>query len=37
MANLFNCWRSHPWHGIDVGKNPSLQLNAYTETTPKNF
>ncbi|MCB0730435.1 MAG: inorganic pyrophosphatase [Ignavibacteriae bacterium] len=30
-------WRPHPWHGLDVGKNPPHIVNAYIEITPFDF
>lgn len=30
----FNRWRPHPWHGLEVGRDPPLHLNAYIEMTP---
>lgn len=30
----FYRWRPHPWHGLDVGPNPPVMLNAYIELTP---
>jgi inorganic pyrophosphatase len=30
----FSQWRPHPWHGLPVGKNPPLDVNAYIEITP---
>lgn len=27
-------FRPHPWHGIPVGKNPPVLVNAYIEITP---
>jgi len=33
MSYSFNRWRPHPWHGIDVGVNPPLQLNACIKIT----
>lgn len=26
--------RAHPWHGLEVGKNPPRQVNAFIEITP---
>lgn len=34
MTDSFNRWRSHPWHGVEVGLKPPLRLNAYIEITP---
>ena len=30
----FYRWRPHPWHGLEPGKNPPLELQAYIEITP---
>jgi inorganic pyrophosphatase len=30
----FSQWRPHPWHGLPVGKNPPVDVNAYIEITP---
>lgn len=30
----FKRWRPHPWHGVEVGKNPPSIVNAYIEITP---
>ncbi len=30
----FSEWRPHPWHGLDVGREPPLHVNAYIEITP---
>lgn len=30
----FKRWRPHPWHGVEVGKNPPHIVNAYIEITP---
>ncbi len=30
----FYKWRPHPWHGLEVGKNPPIFVNAYIEITP---
>ena len=27
-------WRPHPWHGLEVGKNPPGLVSAYIEITP---
>ncbi|HEY3427127.1 MAG TPA: inorganic pyrophosphatase [Acidimicrobiia bacterium] len=27
-------WRPHPWHGLPVGPQPPLVVNAYIEITP---
>ncbi|MBK7106769.1 MAG: inorganic pyrophosphatase [Ignavibacteriae bacterium] len=30
-------WRPHPWHGLELGKNPPFVVNAYIEITPFDF
>lgn len=30
----FYRWRPHPWHGLEVGKNPPQIVHAYIEITP---
>lgn len=30
-------WRPHPWHGVELGKNPPYVINAYIEITPFDF
>lgn len=30
----FYKWRPHPWHGLNVGKNPPEHVQAYIEITP---
>ncbi len=30
----FYRWRPHPWHGLDVGKQPPSLVHAYIEITP---
>jgi inorganic pyrophosphatase len=30
----FSQWRPHPWHGLDVGREPPIHVNAYIEITP---
>jgi inorganic pyrophosphatase len=30
----FSPWRPHPWHGLSVGSEPPLRLNAFIELTP---
>jgi len=30
-------WRPHPWHGLELGKNPPEIVNAYIEITPFDF
>jgi inorganic pyrophosphatase len=30
----FSPWRPHPWHGLSVGVEPPIRLNAYIELTP---
>lgn len=27
-------WRPHPWHGLEVGRQPPAQVNAFIEITP---
>ena len=35
MSDLgFHEWRPHPWHGLPVGREPPLAVNAYIEITP---
>ena len=34
MSSSFNRWRPHPWHGVEVGRNPPSIVNAYIEITP---
>ena len=29
----FYSWRPHPWHGLEVGKEPPILVNAYIEIT----
>lgn len=29
-----NHFRPHPWHGLEVGRNPPEAINAYIEITP---
>jgi inorganic pyrophosphatase len=31
---VFDRFRPHPWHGLDVGKDPPRVVNAYIEITP---
>lgn len=31
---MFTRWRPHPWHGLPVGPEPPLLVNAYIEITP---
>jgi inorganic pyrophosphatase len=31
---LFQRWRPHPWHGLDIGPDPPAVVNAYIEITP---
>jgi inorganic pyrophosphatase len=33
-APRFSEWRPHPWHGLPVGREPPLHVNAYVELTP---
>lgn len=30
----FAQWRPHPWHGLDIGRDPPVHVNAYIEITP---
>ncbi|MDN5280399.1 MAG: inorganic pyrophosphatase [Clostridiales bacterium] len=30
----FYRWRPHPWHGLEVGVNPPVYVQAYIEITP---
>ncbi|MCB0749346.1 MAG: inorganic pyrophosphatase [Ignavibacteriae bacterium] len=30
-------WRPHPWHGLELGKNPPSVVSAYIEITPFDF
>jgi inorganic pyrophosphatase len=30
----FSQWRPHPWHGLPIGREPPLLVNAYIELTP---
>lgn len=30
-------WRPHPWHGVPVGPNPPVVVNAYIEITPFDY
>jgi inorganic pyrophosphatase len=30
----FYRWRPHPWHGLEVGREPPLLVHAYIEITP---
>jgi inorganic pyrophosphatase len=30
----FAQWRPHPWHGLDIGREPPLFVNSYIEITP---
>jgi inorganic pyrophosphatase len=30
----FAQWRPHPWHGLDIGREPPVHVNAYIEITP---
>lgn len=34
FPNAFYRWRPHPWHGLEVGPEPPLRLQAYIEMTP---
>jgi inorganic pyrophosphatase len=37
MSRHFQRWRPHPWHGLPVGPEPPLLVNAYVEITPFDF
>ena len=30
----YSRWRPHPWHGLEVGRDPPRLVNAYIELTP---
>jgi inorganic pyrophosphatase len=30
----FSQWRPHPWHGLEIGRDPPVNVNAYIEITP---
>jgi inorganic pyrophosphatase len=30
----FARWRPHPWHGLEIGRDPPLRVNSYIEITP---
>ncbi len=30
----FSPWRPHPWHGLEIGRDPPLRVNSYIEITP---
>jgi inorganic pyrophosphatase len=30
----FSNWRPHPWHGLEIGSQPPMHVNAYIELTP---
>jgi inorganic pyrophosphatase len=34
FPRAFYRWRPHPWHGLDVGKDPPKLVQAYIEITP---
>ena len=34
FPNPFFRWRPHPWHGLEVGKNPPKLVQAFIEITP---
>ena len=34
FPDAFYRWRPHPWHGLEVGKNPPCFVHAYIEITP---
>ncbi len=33
----FYRWRPHPWHGLELGRDPPRHVNAYIEITPFDF
>jgi inorganic pyrophosphatase len=33
-SDQFHSWRPHPWHGLQPGLNPPLEVRAYIEITP---
>lgn len=37
MTRIFNQWRPHPWHGLELGPNPPRVVHAYIEITPFDF
>ncbi|KAA9133191.1 inorganic pyrophosphatase [Marinihelvus fidelis] len=37
MTRIFNQWRPHPWHGLELGPNPPSVVHAYIEITPFDF
>lgn len=34
FPDAFYRWRPHPWHGLDVGRDPPQHVHAYIEITP---
>ncbi|MBN1579946.1 MAG: inorganic pyrophosphatase [Anaerolineae bacterium] len=34
FPHAFYRWRPHPWHGLEVGKEPPCLVHAYIEITP---
>lgn len=34
QSDQFHSWRPHPWHGLEPGLNPPLEVRAYIEITP---
>ena len=34
MSTSFSQWRPHPWHGLEIGREPPRHVNAYIEITP---
>ena len=34
FPRAFYRWRPHPWHGLEVGKDPPNLVHAYIEITP---
>ncbi len=37
MTRIFNQWRPHPWHGLELGPNSPRIVHAYIEITPFDF
>lgn len=33
-GSSFAQWRPHPWHGLEVGRDPPRHVNSYIEITP---
>jgi inorganic pyrophosphatase len=34
LPNSFSRWRPHPWHGLQIGRDPPRFVRAYIEITP---